>query len=241
MKALLPLLTPLFIALTTFSVSAQEEVRKAGDAPPTAEEVMRLVRLSYALQDHSLTGSLRDDDSGREEAFALTMTQNIIRFRFENPPQIIHLDLTTSPPSLRETKPGNSESVPLNRYADLVRGFQMNYEDLSLRFIEWPNPKILGEEGIGGGQKAWKVRVITPDGKGPYGTVDMWVHQGSGGMAKMEGWDKEGNLIKRFQIRSVQKVGDAHIPKEMRIETFENNGKKIVARTYMTFNKPQKN
>ena len=213
----------------------------AADPPPTAEEVMRLVRLSYALQDHKLSGALRDSDSGKEEAFALTMTQQVIRFRFENPAQIVHLDLTTSPPTLRETRPGAAANVPLDRYGENVRGFQLNYEDLSLRFIEWPNPKILGEEGIGGGQKAWKVRVVTPDGKGPYGTVDMWIHQGSGGMAKMEGWDKAGNLIKRFQIRSVQKVGDAHIPKEMRIETFEQNGKKIVGRTYMTFDKPEKN
>jgi hypothetical protein len=225
----------------SFSPLRSEEVRRAEAAPPTAEEVMRLVRLSYALQDHKLSGSLRDDDSGRSEPFVLTMTQQIIRFRFENPAQIVHLDLTTSPPSLRETKPGAVEPIALNRYSELVRGFQMNYEDLSLRFIEWPNPKILGVDGIGGGQKAWKVRVTSPDGRGPYGTVDMWVHQGSGGMAKMEGWDKQGNLVRRFQIRSVQKVGDAHIPKEMRIETFENNGAKVVSRTYMRFEKPEKN
>ncbi len=229
------LLSILLLSLALLPLSAQEE------PPPTAEEVMRLVRYSYALQDHQLTGQLRDSDSGKEEPFALTMTSQIIRFRFENPAQIVHLDLTTSPPTLRETKPGGAAEVPLNRYSDNVRGFQLNYEDLSLRFTEWPNPKILGVESIGGGQKAWKVRVVTPDGKGPYGTVDMWVHQGSGGMAKMEGWDKQGNLIKRFQIRSVQKVGDAHIPKEMRIETFEENGRKTVGRTYMTFNKPQKN
>ncbi len=217
-----------------------EEVRKALDAPPTAEEILRLVRLSYALQDHKLKGSLRDADSGREEPFNLQMAQKVIRFRFENPSQIVSLDLATSPPTLRETKPGFSSEVDVGRYADLVRGFQLNYEDLSLSFIEWPNAKILGEEGIGGGQKAWKVRVTSPDGKGPYGTVDMWVHQGSGGMAKMEGWDKKGNLIKRFQIRSVQKVGEAYIPKEIRIETFVDNGKDTVGRVYMKFEKPEK-
>jgi hypothetical protein len=233
MNKLTPLLLASLVSLGGFST--------AQDAPPTAEEVMRLVRLSYALQDHKLSGSLRDDKSGKEEPFALTMTKQIIRFRFENPSQIVHLDLTSSPPTLRETKPNNANEVPLARYSENVRGFHLNYEDLSLRFIEWPNPKILGEEPLSGGQKAWKVRVVTPDGKGPYGTVDMWVHQGSGGMAKMEGWDKQGNLVKRFQIRSVQRAGEAHIPKEIRIETFEQNGKKIVGRTYMNFNKPEKN
>ena len=48
---------------------------KAADSGPTAEEIMKLVRMSYALQDYKLKGSLRDDTSGKKEAFELTMQQ----------------------------------------------------------------------------------------------------------------------------------------------------------------------
>jgi hypothetical protein len=215
-------------------------LRAADPAPPSAEEIMRLVRLSYALQDSKLTGSLRSNDTGREEPFTLTMTQMVIRFLFDNPKQIVHLDLAVAPPLLREVKPGSSEDVPLARYDDKVRGFDLNYEDLSLRFIYWPNPKLLGEENVALGQKAWKLRLTTPDSKGAYGTVDIWVHQGSGGMAKMEGYDVKGNLIRRYKIASVQKVGDTHIPEEMRIETVDPATRKRTGLTYMTFDKPQK-
>ena len=78
----------------------------------------------------------------------------------------------------------------------------------------------------------------SPDGRGPYGTVDVWVHQGSGGMAKMEGWDKLGNLIRTYKIASVQKVGKAHIPEEMRIESKDPKTGKRSGLTYMTFDKP---
>ena len=201
---------------------------------------MRLVRLSYALQDSKLTGKLRDDDSGREEPFALTMSQMVIRFLFTNPNHIVNLDLASEPPVLREVKPGGSNEVPMSQYDDKVRGFDLNYEDLSLRFLYWPNPKLMGEENVAIGQKAWKIRVTSPDAKGPYGTVDLWIHQGSGGMAKMEGRDKLGRRIRRYKINSVQKVGETHIPKEMRIESVDPANGKTISRTYMTFDKPQK-
>ena len=201
---------------------------------------MRLVRLSYALQDSKLTGKLRDDDTGRQEAFTLTMSQMVIRFLFTNPKHVVHLDLAAEPPLLREVKPGGAAEVPMSQYGDKVRGFDLNYEDLSLRFLYWPKPKLMGEENVAIGQKAWKIRVTTPDAKGPYGTVDLWIHQGSGGMAKMEGWDKQGRLIRRYKINSVQKVGETHIPKEMRIESVDPTSGKTSSRTYMIFDKPQK-
>lgn len=216
---------------------------------PTAEEIMRLVRMSYALQQGKLTGTLRDNNSGKQEPFTLTMEQQVIRFRFVNPPQIVHLDLAATPPRLQETKPGSQEEVPLEQYREKVRGFDLNYEDLSLRFLYWPNPKLLGEENVAIGQKAWKVQVQTPDGLGPYGTVIIWVHQGSGGMAKMEGYDMQGKLIRSYKITDVQKapgpVGadgkrgkDVTIPKEMRIESKDAASGKRIGMTYMTFDKP---
>ena len=202
---------------------------------------MRLVRLSYALQDSKLTGKLRDDDSGREEPFALTMSQMVIRFLFTNPNHIVNLDLASEPPVLREVKPGGSNEVPMSQYDDKVRGFDLNYEDLSLRFLYWPNPKLMGEENVAIGQKAWKIRVTSPDAKGPYGTVDLWIHQGSGGMAKMEGWDRKGNKVKHFEMRSFQKVGESYAPKEIRVDTYAPGSSKKTGSTYMTFDKPIKN
>ena len=213
-------------------------VARAEDPPPTGEEVMRLVRMSYALQNYRLTGSLRDEN-GRSEAFALTMEQNIIRFRFSNPNEIVHLDLSAKPPVLKVVKAGGAAAVPLNRNADRLRGFDMNYEDLSLRFLEWPNPVMEGEDKVSFA-KCWRVAVSAPDALGPYAAVRVWVHQESGGIAKMEAFDRAQQHVKTYQVRKVQKVGKATILKEMRIEAIDPQTKKRVINT-MLLDNPEKN
>lgn len=212
----------------------------ADDPPPTGEEILRLVRLSNALQNYKLTGSLRDSSSGKSDAFTLNMEQNIMRFRFSNPNFIVHLDQTTTPASLKTVQAGGSGAVPLSKYGERVRGFAINYEDLSMCFLYWPGAKLLGEESYKT-QKCWKVRVTSPDSATPYGTVDLWVHQASGGMAKMEAYDLQGKLAKRFEVGKIQKVDGATILKEMKIESYSPGSSKSDGRTYMTLDNPERN
>ncbi len=198
---------------------------------------MRLVRASYAQQDYKLTGSLRDDSTGRKESFELTMQQQTVRFRFNNPAEIVELDLGTQPASLSRVLAGGKAPVPITSYAEEVRGMGMNFEDLSLRFTYWPKPQLIGSDSIKT-QKMWVVRVVNPDGKGPYGTVDLWVHQGSGGVAKMEAYNPQGQKMKRFEVVSVQKHGETTILKEMKLEAYDPPGaKKATRRTYMKLDK----
>jgi hypothetical protein len=221
----------LFLALATLPLA------RAEDPPPTAEEIMKLVRLSYALQDSKSTGTLRDDKTGRSETFTLNMEQNIIRFRFNDPNQIVHLDLGTTPASLKSVQEGGTISVPLEKYGDKVRKFAMNYEDLSMRFLYWPNPTLLKGESIKF-QKCWRVRVTNPDRITPYGTVDLWVHQASGGVAKMEAYDFQSNLVKQFQVTQMQKVDGVTLLDTMKIESYDPGTKKTNGRTYMKLDPP---
>ena len=197
---------------------------------------MRLVRASYAQQNYKLTGSLRDDASGRKEAFELTMQQQTVRFRFTNPSEIVELDLATQPATLSRVVPGGKAPVPIASYAEEVRGMTLNFEDLSLRFTYWPNPQLMGTDSLKT-QKMWVVRVVNPDGKGPYGTVDLWVHQGSGGVARMEAYSPQGQKMKRFEVVSVQKLNEVTILKEMRLETYDPPGSTKARRTYMRLDK----
>ncbi len=228
-----------FLSLTAFATQLPGPLC-AEDPPPTADEVLRLVRLSYALQNYKLTGQLRDDDSGATQPFELTMAERVIRFRFSNPNEIINLDLATSPPTLSRVVAGGKQEVPLAMLGAPVRGMAVSYEDLALRFLDWPNGQMLGDDKVAT-VRCWKVRVTSPDGAGAYGTVDVWVHQESGGMAQMEAYDRSGKKIKKFQVRKIQKAGDATVLKEMRIETFDPASGKTVARTYMSMDKPEKN
>jgi hypothetical protein len=232
---------PTFLALIFPLLAAGLSPLQAQDQPQTAEEILRLVRLSYALQNHKMQGRLRDETSGRVEPMELTMSQQVIRFRFINsPPEIVHLDLGTSPATLWQVKPGGSSRVPLSNSAQEVRGMDFNYEDLSLRFLYWQNAKLLGEERVST-VKCWRLRVTAPNRNGPYGTVDLWVHKESGGIAKMEAWNVQGKMVKRFQVTKVQKVDKATVLKEMRIESFNPTSGDRKGRTYMTLDNPERN
>ena len=226
------------LALIFAAISLPPAALSADAAPRSADEILELVRLSYALQNHKMTGRLRDDSTGRVEPLELTMSKQVIRFRFTNPPpEIVHLDLTTQPATLWQVKAGGSSQVPLANAGDDVRGMDFNYEDLSLRFLYWPNPKLLGTERVST-VKCWKLRVTAPNRSGPYGTVDLWVHTESGGVAKMEAYNPVGKLVKRFQVTKVQKVGKATVLKEMRIESINPANGEREGRTYMTLNAP---
>ncbi len=188
MKRSLFLASAALIALSSLPFAATQAQE---DGPRSADEILRIVRLSYALQNHKLRGQLRDDTSGRVEPMELTMSQQVIRFRFMNqPPEIVHLDLTTEPATLWQVKAGGSSRIPVKQSANEVRGMDFNYEDLSLRFLYWKNPKLLGEDRVST-VKCWMIRVSAPDRDGPYSTVDLWVHKESGGVAKMEAWNGE--------------------------------------------------
>lgn len=215
----------------------------AEDAAPTAEHVLSLVRRSYALQDHKMTGRLRDDATGHEEPLELTLSKTVMRFLFKNaPPEIVHLDLTTSPATLWQVKAGGSSQVPLKNAANSVRGMDFNYEDLSLRFIYWKNVKMLDADAriTAARIKCWLIRVTAPDQNGPYYTVDLWVHKDSGGVAKMEAYNTLSRMVKRFQVNKMQKVGEATVLKEMKIESFNPLNGDIKGRTYMTMDPPVK-
>ena len=212
----------------------------AGAQPKTAEEIMLDVRQSYARQNQKLQGELRDDATGRTEPLELTIGNQVMNFQFSTPPaETIRVDLNTSPARLYQVSKGTSKQVPASQLGSKVRGMDFNYEDLSLRFLYWPRPQLMGEGRVSG-QKCWIVRVINPGREGPYYAVDIWVHQASGGAAKMAAYDRSSKVIKRYEVTKMQKVNGTNALKELRVETLDPASGKVQGRTYMKMNTPAK-
>lgn len=208
---------------------------------PTGEEVLRFVRMSQALQDlKHLDGKLRnDDDEGAEHPFDLTMSDNIIRFVFkEKPIETIQLDLKENSSQLSRTTEDGKSIVSSAHYADTVRKTCLNMEDLSMRFLYWPNGKNMGMETMRT-LKCWRVRVTNPDGRGPYGTVDIWVEQESGAMMQMIAYDMKARKMKHFKVISGQSYKDVYILKKMRLESYDVDTNKINGRTYLEIADPK--
>jgi len=212
----------------------------AEEGPITGDELLKAVRMSQAAQDlHQLKGRLRDDNTGKEFPMELTITTGSIRFLLRNPNEIINLDLGDNNSKLYRVTSDGKKEVSQSLYSDHVRGTDINYEDLSMRFLYWPHAKIMGEETLSF-QKCWIVRVTNPDGRGPYGTVDAWVAKSSGAMMKMEAHNFQGKKVKQFLVRKGQKYKGAYILKQMRVESFDpNKAGDVVGRTYMEIDDPE--
>jgi len=227
-----------FIILATLLLTPC--LRAAEAQPKTAEEIMLDVRQSYAGQNQKLQGELRDDATGRTEPLELTMGNQAMNFLFSTSPvENIRLDLNTSPAKLFQVSKGTSKQVPANQLGSKVRGMELNYEDLSLGFLYWPHPQLLKEARVSL-QKCWLVRVMNPGKEGPYYAVDIWVHQATGGAAKMEAYDRSSRIIKRYEVTKMQKVNGANALKELRVETLDPATGKVQGRTYMKMNTPAK-
>ena len=226
------------------AVLAATPLPTLGQTPePSAADVLAMVRQSYALQDHRMTGRLRDGASGREEALELTLSESIMRFHFPGkPPETIQLDLTTTPATLWQAQSnGGQQRVPLASAASPVRGMDFNHEDLSQRFLYWKKVDMLDANArVTGGVRCWLVRVTAPDTKGPYYTVDLWVHKDSGGVARMDAYDSRSTLVKRFEVTKMWKVGDISSLREMRVQSLNPADGTRKGITYMTMDKPVK-
>lgn len=211
---------------------------ETGEIAPV--EIQKYLRFSYALQEGELTGKLRSGDQNRIVPFWLSMKGNTVGFRFIKPAQTVSMVLSENGNQLYEWINGKTQAVPSQMYHQKVRGTEVTYEDLAMRFLYWPKPQLIKEERIKF-QKCWLLRIFNPGNLGPYRAVDVWVDQKSGAILQMKGYDfKTGDIIKQFKVISAQKHKGGYILEKMRIETFKpGNARFPVARTYLEIDKPK--
>jgi len=231
----------LFALVLLVSFCLPSGVSRAQDSPfqgksmetLTANDILKLVRYSYTLFDQNFEGRLRR--GFKKTPFLLSLEPNHVRFRFSDPTQIIHLSVTGSKAYLKEVVKGSDAPIADNRYNEEIRGTDVTFEDLAMRFLYWPNPVIHQQSDEVKGRDCWWVRVRNPDGVGSYATVDIWVDKASGGLLKMIGYNAQGGAIKRFTVVGGKKIKDVWMVDEMRIEKLEptSGGAKTKSKTYL--------
>tara|TARA_R110002096_G_scaffold371455_10_gene564887 strand:- start:25 stop:738 length:714 start_codon:yes stop_codon:yes gene_type:complete len=189
------------------------------------DEILRLVRLSYTLHDHDFDARLRKEFE--IIPFKLSLKPNYIRFRFDDPAQAVHLDTSGEQLILREVVEGSNAPVALARYGEFIRGTDLTYEDLAMRFLYWPNPKVIDKMELVKARPTWKLKLDNPDQRGPYGHVIVWIDKASGGLIKMEGYDRaeKPGLLKDFDVTHGKKMQDVWIADVIRVRSYLNGDK----------------
>ena len=206
----------------------------ANAAPPSAREILESVRLQQAQQQLELEGQLREND--KVIPFRLTQTGPVVRYSFSNPDEALQLRLGENESRLEQVTREGVEKITPAQFDEKVRGTALTYEDLALKFLYWPDARVTGENSIRT-RNCWKLELKAPSRQSQYSNVYLWVDKNGGALMRMEGFDWKGQLAKRFEVISAQKIEGRWFLKQMRIEEFAPGTNKVQTRTYLEIKK----
>lgn len=189
---------------------------RAADPQPGAPEILRNIRLNQSAQHRVLSGRLRT--GGAVTPFRLVLNGSEIRYEFPDSALVLRLGENGSQ-LFEETKSGSQKVSPA-RFDTPVRGTDITYEDLALKFLYWPRTKIEGEE-LKLAQKCWKLHLEPASREdSQYATVMLWADKKAGAFLQAEGYGRDGQIMKRFKVVSGQRDPETGgwMLKQMRIE-----------------------
>jgi Outer membrane lipoprotein-sorting protein len=201
---------------------------------PSAKEILDSVRMLESQQHLDLQGQLRQD--GNVIPFRLIQNDSLIRYVFSNPDEVLQLRLGAHGSRLDVVTDTGAEKFAASKLSQNIRGTGVTYEDLALKFLYWPNARVLGQENVRT-RDCWKLQLHAPSRNSQYSNVFLWVDQASGALMRLEGYDWKGRLVKRFEVVSAQKIDDRWFLKQMRIEQLQPGTNHVVARTYLEIKK----
>ena len=204
------------------------------DAPPPAREILDQVRLQQSQQQLDLQGQLRSDAT--VIPFRITQTGPVIRYTFTNPAEVVQLRLGEDGTRLDLVLQNSTKKFSSSRLDERIGGTAVTYGDLALKFLYWPDAQVIGADTLRT-RNCWKLRLTAPSKDAPYATVLLWVDKESGALMRMEGYDWKGQLKKRFEVVSAQKIEGRWFLKQMRIEEMEPGTSKVRSRSYLEIKK----
>ncbi len=196
-----------------------------------ANAILDQIRSAQAQIDRTLTGRLRPEN-GDPIPFQLQLKGPEFDYNFTKPPETIKLKLTESGSVLTDEKTAGQQVLSGSRLSEPVRGTDITYEDLSLRFIYWKNAKFEGEQRVR--TITCSIVLVQPSARNSeYGSVRLWIAKDRGALIKAEGYNLQGKTIKRFEVISGQQIEGKTIFKQIRIERLDPLNGKVTSRTYL--------
>jgi len=203
-------------------------------SPPSAKDILASVRTIESKQQLDLQGQLRQNDI--VIPFQLVQNGPLIRYSFTNPDEVLELRLGENGSRLDLVNDTGTEKFAGSKLNQKIRGTSVTYEDLAFKFLYWPTARVLGEENVRT-RKCWKLQVRAPSRESQYSNVLVWIDKASGALMRMEGYDWNAQLAKRFEVVSAQKIEGRWFLKQMRVEEFQPGTRHVQARTYLEIKK----
>ena len=195
-----------------------------------ALDILREARLSPTATAASLRAQIRGDE--KPSPLIIGLKYGVISYEFTAPEQTLLLKLDADKTKLLEKKAGTTREINGAHLHEMLRNTGISYQDLSLGFLYWPAPILQGEDNFRT-RSCWKIDLQAPPSEELYGVARIWIDKESGGILKIEGYDKKGLLVRRFELISPQKIDGIWMLKQMRIESFSPGNPKPLSRHYL--------
>ena len=203
--------------------------RGCAQPAPSAKDILASVRLQQTRQHIDLQGQLRQNDVVLP--FHLVQEGTLVNYVFADPPETLQLAIGETDSQLLDISPGGAKKVA--QFDRRVRGTDVTYEDLALKFLYWSKAEVVGSENVRT-RDCWKLQLRAPSRQqSQYSNVLLWVDKNSGALMRLEGYDWNGQLAKRFEVVSAQKIENRWFLKQMRIEALQAGTNHVVSRTYL--------
>jgi Outer membrane lipoprotein-sorting protein len=205
-----------------------------GQPAPSAQEILASVRMIEARQQIDLQGQLRENDL--VIPFRLIQNGPLIRYSFTNPDEVLQLRLGQNSSRLDLVSDTGTEKFAGGKLNQKIRGTSLTYEDLAFKFLYWQTARVLGEENVRT-RNCWKLQLRAPSRESQYSNVLLWIDKASGALMRMEGYDWNAQIVKRFEVVSAQKIDNRWFLKQMRIEELQPGTNHAQSRTYLEIKK----
>jgi hypothetical protein len=212
------------------TISLLMPLSAGAQSPPSAKDILASVRMMESRQQIDLQGQLRQDDN--VVPFHLVQNGPLIRYSFANPDEVLQLRLGEKSSRLDLVTDNGTEQFSASKLEQKIRGTGVTYEDLAFKFLYWPAARVLGEENVRT-RNCWKLQLRAPSRESQYSNVLLWIDKASGALMRMEGYDWNAQLAKRFEVVSAQKIEGRWFLKQMRIEELQPGTNRVQSRTYL--------
>lgn len=195
---------------------------------PDPQDLLREARMASTNKEAAVRGQLR---AGKiTTPFTLTVNYGKLRFDFDDPPRVLEVRLDDESTGVFD---GKGRAMKKGMQEPVAEGAAVTAEDLSMGFLYWPDARLMGKESVRT-RSAWKIELRPGKRGSEFAVVRVWLDEASGALLRIEGFDWEGKLLRRFEVVSGQRIEGQWMLKQMRIERFgPESGSRPLARSYL--------
>ena len=215
------------LAAVMAAILAASDLSAEGNGPDP-QELLRVARMASTDKNAEVSGQLR---AGKQTTpFTLKVSYGRLRFSFDAPPHVLEVRLGDDSSGVYDEK---GRPLQKGMQEPVAEGSGVTAEDLSLGFLYWPDARVMEKEKVRT-RPTWKIELRPGRGGSEFAVVRVWLDEDSGALMRIEGYDWQGKLLRRFEVVSGQRIDGPWMLKQMRIERFgPDDGNRPMDRSYL--------